>query len=253
MKLGLLASKEISEYRIRTLKPILDDTSFSVEVAIIDCRKEKSFKQKLIKNFKLKRGGYIFIMALKKIFVKKEADLSMKEYCERNNIFYIESEKPYSREIVSKIREYKLDALILIGGFGIVKEPLISLTPFGILSYHHGDMRKYRGMPHCFWELYNKEKKLGVTVQILSSGLDCGIPVAEISVDIHTKDSLNQLKERAYEKSENLMYSAVNKLSDPEFIPIKVENFGKIYTLPNIKQWMIFNFKILWRKINPFI
>ena len=36
---------------------------------------------------------------------------------------------------------------VLLGGFGIVKEPLLSLASQGILSYHHGNMRKYRGQP----------------------------------------------------------------------------------------------------------
>lgn len=39
-----------------------------------------------------------------------------------------------------------------------------------MLSYHHGDMRRYRGQPPGFWELYNGEREIGVTVQRLAAG-----------------------------------------------------------------------------------
>ena len=53
------------------------------------------------------------------------------------------------------------DVLLRIGGFGIVKEPLLSLCRAGVLSYHHGDMRRYRGQPPAFWELYHGERSIG--------------------------------------------------------------------------------------------
>jgi methionyl-tRNA formyltransferase len=71
------------------------------------------------------------------------------------------------------------DLLLLIGGFGIIKAPLLDLAPQGVLSYHHGDMREYRGQPPAFWELYNGEKPNRVTVQRLSPGIDCGQPIVE--------------------------------------------------------------------------
>ena len=46
-----------------------------------------------------------------------------------------------------------------------------------------------------------------------------------------------------------MMYSALTKLSDPDFKPEIVEKFGKVYTLPNLRQWILLKIKILIRQI----
>jgi folate-dependent phosphoribosylglycinamide formyltransferase PurN len=249
MKIGLLISSNLTEFARNTLKPIIEDSSFSVKVAIIDNRPKKSIKQKLIKNIKRGRGGYIFIMAFQSLMTKEGISISTQKYCNDNNIEVIETQNPYSSETIEEIKKYGLDVLLLIDGYGIIKKPLINLTLMGILSYHHGNMRKYRGMPPAFWELYNNEKEMGVSVQILDIGLDTGIPIEEKTIEIRPKDSLKTLSSRAYKESENMMHNALKKLSNPNFEPDKIENFGEIYTLPNIRQWIMLNIKILCRKL----
>lgn len=249
MNIGLLTSISLSEFRLNTLLPILGDNNFSIRVAIIDNRTKKSLKQKLKKNIKRGRGGYILIMAFQSVFSKKGKSINTKEFCSNNGISVIETKTPYSAEIIESIKKYNLDLLILIGGYGIIKEPLLNVTPIGVLSYHHGNMRKYRGMPPALWELYNNEKEMGVTVQILSPGLDNGIPIEEKIIEIRKNDSLKRLQNRASEQSVNMLYRALKKMSNKDFTPQRIDNFGKVYTLPNLRQWLILNIKLTWRRL----
>jgi folate-dependent phosphoribosylglycinamide formyltransferase PurN len=249
MKIGILTSSSLSEFRLKTLQPILADKEFAIKVAIIDKRPKKSLKQKILKNIKRGRGGYIFIMAIKSFFSKKQKGIRIEEFCKENQIDIIETTAPYSDAVIDKIREYKLDILLLVGGFGIIKEVLLNTTPKGVLSYHHGNMRKYRGMPPARWELYNNEMEMGVTVQVLASGLDCGIPIEEKTIEIRKNDTLIKLQNRASEQSIDMFYKALKKLSNRDFVPEKIETFGKVYTLPNLKQWIILNIKVLWRRL----
>jgi len=249
MKIGLLTSSSLSEFRLKTLQPILEDKSFEIKVAIIDKRPNKSLKQKLIKNIKRGRGGYIFIMAIESFFSKKQKSIRVIDFCNKNQIEIIETKTPYSNTTINRIKKYELDVLLLVGGFGIIKEVLLNTTPKGVLSYHHGNMRKYRGMPPARWELYNNEKEMGVTVQILASGLDCGIPIEEKTIPIRKNDTLKKLQKRASEQSVDMFYKALKKLSNSSFVPEKIDAFGKVYTLPNLKQWLILNIKILWRRL----
>jgi len=250
MKIGLLASNSLSEYQMKVLNPIIQDGNFKIGLVIIDARPPKSLKQKLKKNFKRGCGGYIIIMAFQSFLKKsKIKNKSVKSFCKEKNIQYIETTKTYSINTIDQIKRYTLDVLILMGGFGIIKEPLISLCPKGIISYHHGNMRKYRGMPLALWELYNGENEMGVTVQKIVAGLDCGIPIVEKTISIQLSDGLNSLKERAFIASEDMMYNALKKISNPEFIPITINEFGKVFTLPNFKQWLLLNIKIFFRRI----
>ncbi|MFH0894549.1 MAG: formyltransferase family protein [Bacteroidota bacterium] len=173
----------------------------------------------------------------------------VKNICQSKGIQTIETASPYSAEILSKISTIKPDVLILINGFGIIKKDMLSIAPLGILSYHHGDMRKYRGMPPAFWELYNNEKEIGVTVQKLEPGLDCGIPMDEMKFRIRKTESLKSLQKRIYRESTDMMHRSLINISNPDFKITRIESFGKVYTLPNFRQWLVLQVKVLLRKI----
>lgn len=254
MNIGILVSKNgLSDFEQKVLKPILEDSRFNIKVASIDNRKTLTIKQKIFKNLKRGRGGYIVIMAIQKffsVFVKDNSkNVSTKDYCYRNQIDIIETSSLYSPEVLNTLKSYNLDILLLINGYGIIKEPLINLTKLGILSYHHGNMRKYRGMPPAFWELYHNEKEVGMTVQKLSIGLDSGLPIIEKSVKIECNDTLKSLEKRVIEESTLMMHKGLVKLLNPKFKGVEISEFGEIYTLPNLREWIIFSLKILTRKI----
>lgn len=249
MKIALLTSTGLSEFNVNTLKPILEDKLFSIELAIIDARPRKSFTQRLKKNIKRGRGGYMLIMFFKNYFSQRQKKTATKEFCYEYGIDVLETKDPYSAQTIEMIKNHKLDILVLIDGYGFIKEPLLSVAPLGILSYHHGNMRKYRGMPPALWELYNNEPEMGVTVQILTSGLDAGIPIEEKTIKIEKNDTLKSLKSRAFSASVDMMHRALRKLSDPCFVPVKIETPGKIYTLPNLRQWLLFQLKLIGRKM----
>ena len=250
MRIGLLADKSISSFRLKTLSPILVDSSFLIKLAVIDGKPPLSIIQRVIKNIRRGRGGYIFIMALEELFSKKEYSENSELFCKKNGINFFVTQNLYSPETVNRIKEYNLDILLLIGGYNIIKEPVLGLTPMGVLSYHHGNMRKYRGMPPGLWELYNGEKEMGITVQLLAPGLDCGIPIVEKSIAIKPDDNFHKLRNSAMNESTTMMLDALKKLSDKNFIPAKIEKFGKVYTLPNFRQWLLLNIKLLVRKLN---
>ncbi len=249
MNIGILTGNSLSDFMIKTLNPILVDKSVSIKVAVVDGKKQ-SIWQKVKKNLKRGRGGYIIVMAIRFIIKKKRKDNDTKEFCNKNGIDIIVAKEPYSSDTIDRIKKYNLDILILLGGYGIIKEPLLKITPKGVLSYHHGNMRKYRGMPPCFWELFNNEKEMGVTVQILSTGLDRGIPVVEKTIEIKKDDSLKKLQSRAYNQSIDMLHKALKQLSNKGFTPVVIEKYGNVYTLPNFRQWIILNIKLLWRKIS---
>jgi folate-dependent phosphoribosylglycinamide formyltransferase PurN len=249
MRIGLLTGDTLSAFRLATLMPISGDKSFSVELAVIDDSPPKTITQKIIKNFRKRRGGYMLIMAFQSFLARRDFKVNTEKFCMGNGISVHRTKDIYSPETIDIIRKSNPDILLLVGGFGILKEPLLSLTRLGVLSYHHGDMRKYRGQPPAFWELYNNEKEMGITVQILTSGLDCGIPVVEKTLEIKKDDTPEKLQIRAEKESENMMYEALKKLADPGFVPSKIEIYGKIYTIPDLKQWIVLKMKILWRRI----
>ena len=67
-------------------------------------------------------------------------------------------------------------------------------SKFDILSFHHGDPEKYRGRPAGFYEVLNKEERLGFIVQKLRfalSGRKILIikPILIVKIPIHCNDN----------------------------------------------------------------
>lgn len=245
MKVALLCPPLLDDFQSSVIQNILF-SGHNVYFCLIDKRKGKSALARLGRNIKRGRGGYITVMALKKVFLKRPS-ASTKELMLSKSIQFLETEDIYGEETLSKLRQIKPDVMCLIGGFGIIKNELLSIAQFGILSYHHGDLSKYRGQPPAFWELYNGEKEIGVTVQKLSSGLDSGIPIIEKKIAVNDAERYRVVRDRIFKESTKMMADSLNIVEKTPFAPLK--EYGKLYTLPNLRQWIWFNLKMFNRWI----
>jgi folate-dependent phosphoribosylglycinamide formyltransferase PurN len=249
MRIGLLAGRTLSEHNLQVLRPILADRDFEVALVVVDGRPPRSAGEKLIDHIRRGRGGYVLVMAVQKCFAKPAHGMKIEEFCRVHRITCLEIASPYSPHASAEIREHNLDLLVLVSGFGIIRGPLLNVCPKGILSYHHGDMRKYRGMPPGLWELYNGETEIGITVQQIASGLDAGIPVEEKHLPIYPNDTLGTLAARLKAADEGMLYAALKKMANPDFTLAPIEEFGKVYTLPNLRQWVALNTRITCRRM----
>jgi folate-dependent phosphoribosylglycinamide formyltransferase PurN len=249
MRIGLLCGRTLSEHHLQILRPILADPDMEVALAVVDARPPQSARRKVLEHLRRGRGGYILVLLAQKYFREHPRDESVREFCQANHIAFLETASPYSPQTAAEIRKYHLDLLALVSGFGIIREPLLSVCPKGILSYHHGDMRKYRGMPPGWWELYHGEREMGITVQKLAAGLDCGVPVEEKHIPIYHNDTLATLQARWRIEDEGMMHIALKKVSDPDFTPTVIHKFGKVYTLPNLRQWLTLHARIAYRRL----
>lgn len=248
MKIVILCSSGLDTFHQEVLKPIMADSSMEIVGAYIDNRPRPSFKKRFLKNLKRGRGGYMLVMLVKSRLAQKKPSISSVDFFGAKGIECVETQQPYSEEGVAKIMHWSPDVMVMLGGFGIIKEPLLSLAPKGILSYHHGDMRKYRGQPVGFWELYHNESQMGVTVQLLSAGIDKGKPIVEKVIPIDKGDDVKRLCERAMASSTHMMCEALQLINNPDFSPVTIEKFGPIYTLPNLRQFLMLHIKLLFRK-----
>ena len=133
-------------------------------------------------------------------------------------------------------------------GMNLLRDPQKLPSRFGVLSYHHGDPRKYRGRPAGFYELLFKEKEVGVIVQRLSNSLDGGEVISSGEFKIYGHSYKRSL-ENAYGSGRFLLHKALNNLDCPQ-LP---ERLGRIYTLPTNFQVAIFFLNILARKLTRVI
>lgn len=123
-------------------------------------------------------------------------------------------------------------------GFGIVKGDALTAPTHGMLSYHHGDLRKYRGRPAGFHEFVRGEKTAGVTVQTLTESLDGGDIAAFAEVPIHDATSWHEVLSRLYDASEGLLTTAVKNAVSGDLIRDPPQ--GTLYTLPSSRETLLY-------------
>ena len=242
VKIIILCGESLPVFQQKVIQSILCESRIIVSAILIDSRPGASFIRRFKKNLKRGRGGYMLIMFFNHLRNNKEPVIGTRDFFSQRGIPCIETLNPYSKETVDSITPFSADLMVLLGGFGIVKEPLLSAVPEGILSYHHGDMRKYRGQPAGFWELYHGEKEMGVTVQKIAAGLDKGTPIKEISVPILNTDDETGLYLRAKDLSVDMMRQAVLAVQEPDYQPKTIQRYGPVYTIPNLRQYL----KLKW-------
>ena len=114
---------------------------------VIDSRPVPSLWRRTRKHLVQGRGGYVLIMALNRLSRSRapSTDTDTGAFFQELGVPIITTDDPYREETLQRICALRPGVLVRLGGFGIVKPPLLRLIPLGVLSYHHGDMRKYRG------------------------------------------------------------------------------------------------------------
>ncbi|QLG27226.1 methionyl-tRNA formyltransferase-like protein [Halorarum halophilum] len=115
-------------------------------------------------------------------------------------------------------------------GFGFLVGPILSELDHGVLSFHHGDLREYRGMPMGFWEFVHGDDTAGITVQQLSETLDGGRIAALKTVPIDDLHTWGAVRRRLFVESDDMLATAVENIR--EGAVREPESLGDLYTLP---------------------
>lgn len=135
-------------------------------------------------------------------------------------------------------------------GFDILVGDALTAPDQGVLSYHHGNFRRYRGRPAGFWEYLHDEETAGVTLQRITDELDAGHIVVEDEVTISDCTMWGDVLERLYWASGPMLAEAVRRLDEPTFEPKTVNELGTLYTRPDPAEFARFLGKSLYNRVD---
>lgn len=119
-------------------------------------------------------------------------------------------------------------------GFGFLVGDALTAPERGVLSFHHGDLREYRGQPMGFWEYVGGEETAGVTLQRINETLDGGEVVVTREVAVGDAPTWGAVRQRLFDASEGMLAEGVRRLRSPDFEPesLSESDLGELYTLP---------------------
>jgi hypothetical protein len=136
-----------------------------------------------------------------------------------------------SDEVVEEISQ--VADVVVRRGFGLLTGDILTATKYGVLSYHHGDPRAYRGGPAGFWEFMHDTPHVGFMVQSLRDSLDDGIVQAYDEIEISDCATWREVQERVYPNSTHLLAEAIERVQNPESEPVRISDHGPVYNPPS--------------------
>jgi hypothetical protein len=252
MKFGVfIDSYMIKRWQFNAIKKILEETSFTLELVIInDTNSKSSFPFKnlffyLYKFFlvKSKESEKIDIRSLLSTNIKIKPCKILKKG---------KFSEYFVKEDIEEIKNYNLDFTLRFG-FGIIRGEILKTFKYGVWSFHHGDETKYRGGPYCFWEIYKNDKENGAILQVLTNKLDGGI-ILKKGIFKTISNSYSRNIDQALKISSEWPSLICKKIENQTFVKNTkpTSTNAPIYLLPKNYQVVIFLLKIILNKLRSF-
>ena len=146
---------------------------------------------------------------------------------------------------IALLREAAAD-LGVVYGTNIIKETVFGVPRLGSINLHQGLAPFYRGGPPVFWELFNGERELGLTVHSVAAKVDAGEIILQQTVPLaydyakhgaRFEPFVEDLRERLREPSAALVAEAVRRIADGTARPRPQDiSLGARYRLPTKRE-----------------
>jgi folate-dependent phosphoribosylglycinamide formyltransferase PurN len=146
----------------------------------------------------------------------------------------------HTPESIALMREADADLGVVLGT-NILKESVFKIPRLGSINVHQGLAPYYRGGPAVFWELFNDEREVGLTVHFVESKVDTGKIVMQETVPLEYDHSygdgfdafIDDYRKRLVGRCAQLVADAVQALAEGTAVLREQDlSLGRRYRLP---------------------
>ncbi|HEX8372829.1 MAG TPA: phosphoribosylglycinamide formyltransferase [Chthoniobacterales bacterium] len=124
-------------------------------------------------------------------------------------------------QLVSSLREYGTELVVLAGFMRILKHDLLASYAGRIINIHPSLLPKYKGMHAWKQALESGDTVTGCTVHYVDGGVDTGATIAQAEVDVQKDDTAESLHARIQKAEHLLLPMVVEEIAKrrDEFLP----------------------------------
>jgi len=164
---------------------------------------------------------------------------------ENLGITLIRVENYHSNETKEALRNLDADLGVLYGT-NIIRKAVFQIPRLGSINIHQGLAPLYRGGPTVFWELFNGEKEIGITVHFVAPKVDTGDLILQKTLPLEYDFDRYELDYESFltdfriglkEPSSQMMADAIEQIAKGEEKRTKQDtSIGKRYRIPTKKE-----------------
>lgn len=174
------------------------------------------------------------ITAVPKLLARGAVFRRLRRICRSLNLPFHRTENVMSEETMDFSREFSPDVIVSLC-HQILKEPLISLAPLGVVNVHPGLLPDFRGIQPYFWELSEGAARSGVTLHLIEDErIDTGGVLGQASYPTPPGVSVQLNYFLTIKCAATLLPSCVAALSQGRLLPTPQNlDEGAYYRWPN--------------------
>lgn len=172
----------------------------------------------------------------------------VKRYALEYGIPVVHTEKK-KENYIKVLEEYKPE-IVVCKAFGeIVPKEFLDYPKYGCINIHFSILPKYRGAVPIQKAILDGEKETGISIMLMSEGLDEGDLLRIFKEEIKKDDTNITLRERLVTKTTEVLIPTLKKWINGEIMPVKQKNEDATYCWQ--KDISKENAEILWEKHKP--
>jgi methionyl-tRNA formyltransferase len=140
---------------------------------------------------------------------------------------------PNQDDAVTQIAGLSPDLLVSVACPYILKEKLLTLPPLGCVNIHHAPLPRYKGMMPTFWQMYQGEQQVGLTIHTMAARVDEGSALLQEQLPVVKGESLDSLIRRTKRHGAHCMLKVLQQIAQQKQTKLSVEDGpGTYFTFP---------------------
>lgn len=169
---------------------------------------------------------------------------AVRKVAEDHNVPVYSVSNFHSETSISLLRDARADLGVVLGT-NILKQSVFKVPKLGSINLHQGLAPYYRGCPAVFWELFNDEREVGLTIHFVESKVDTGEIILQRTVPLEYDYAygfdfdrfINDYRAELVGRCAQLVADAVKAIAEGTASPRPQDtSLGKRYRLPIKKE-----------------
>ena len=162
---------------------------------------------------------------------------SLGQLCRAYNIERRSIANPNSPEFVKEVAERGCDLIVSVACPHILKAQLLELPRLGCINIHHAPLPRYKGMMPTFWQMFNGERKVGLTIHYMSEKVDEGAALLQETLNIDHGETLDTVIRRSKRHAAHCLARVLRSIdrNTASTRPLNREK-GSYFTFPTLAE-----------------
>ncbi len=140
------------------------------------------------------------------------------EIARENGLLLFENININSEEFIKSAEQLNPDLIVVVNFSQILKQQIIAIPKKGCINTHASLLPDYRGRAPLNWAIINGEKRVGVTVHNIETGIDTGDIILQEPVEVEEDDYIENVLMKVTSIYPDVVNNAVDLIAEDKVI-----------------------------------